>query len=310
MKNWMWALLILATAATLVGIFTVQNWGAGCIALIVLTLFGVKRDQTNVPWKKWLPIGFLALFFPFAMYNWAGSFWESVVHWETHSVHHIFKWNDLFKSIPFNDGAFLRFWQPEILVRFFGWVYWYGFTLSFWACMIRAFFTKDWKKMLRYALAGFVLQTPLILPFYNTVFLQEVWYVTGQADMLSPWYRNMTPSETLIWVQNCFPSMHTSMSFAMLLLAMREKSRAFRWTMGLYCSMIIFSTLYLKIHWVIDVLAGMLFAWGIVKLADLLLYLLTEKALKSWQARRQRGHVFPLSDMQAQVASTSDRKSS
>ncbi|MGZ4164726.1 MAG: hypothetical protein ACXVPK_11885 [Tumebacillaceae bacterium] len=26
MKNWMWALLILATAATLVGIFTVQNW--------------------------------------------------------------------------------------------------------------------------------------------------------------------------------------------------------------------------------------------------------------------------------------------
>jgi membrane-associated phospholipid phosphatase len=99
------------------------------------------------------------------------------------------------------------------------------------------------------------------------------------------------------------------MSFAMLLLAMREKSRAFRWTMGLYCSMIISSTLYLKIHWVIDVLAGMLFAWGIVKLADLLLYLLTEKALKSWQTRRQRGHVFPLSDMQAQVASASDRKS-
>jgi membrane-associated phospholipid phosphatase len=268
-KKWLWALLIPATALVLYGIISVQDWGIGCIALILLTLYGVKEDQTDIPWQKFLPVGFLALLFPYVMYHYAGSFWHSVIAWQTESVHHYFKWNDLFASIPFNDASFLWFYQPEWLVKFIGWIYWYGFTLSFWACMIRSFFTKDVKKMLHYAFAGFVLQVPLILPFYNTILLQEVWYVYGLHDMLDPWYRHYTTeAETLNWVQNCFPSMHTSMAFAMLLMARRENSRFFRWTMGTYCTLIIFSTLYLKIHWVIDVIAGMLFAWGIVKLAD------------------------------------------
>ncbi|ASS74841.1 hypothetical protein CIG75_07520 [Tumebacillus algifaecis] len=271
-QKWLWALLIAATGLVLYGIISVQNWGAGCVALILLTLYGVKKDQTDITWQKFLPIGFLALLFPFVMYNYAGSFWHSIVSWQTGNVHHYFKWNDLFASIPFNDASFLWFYQPEWLVKLIGWIYWYGFTLSFWACMIRSFFTKDVKKMLHYAFAGFVLQVPLILPFYNTILLQEVWYVYGIPDMLDPWYRHYTTeAETLNWVQNCFPSMHTSMAFAMLLLARRESSRFFRWTMTIYCTLIIFSTMYLKIHWVIDVIAGMLFAWGVVKLADLIM---------------------------------------
>jgi membrane-associated phospholipid phosphatase len=268
MKKWLLPLLILATALVLVGIVMVQDWGIGCVALILLTLYGVKKDQKDVAWTKFLPIGFLALFFPFAMYNYAGPFWAKVTAWQTQSLQHAIDWNDLFDSIPFNDAAFLRFWQPEWLVKIFGWIYWYGFTLSFWTCMIRAFFTKDAKKLLHYALAGFVLQTPLILPFYNTIFLQEVWFVHGQPDMLNPWYRILAPDEVESWVLNCFPSMHTSMSFAMLLMARREKSRFFRWTMSIYCASIIFSTMYLKIHWVLDVIAGMIFAYLIVKLAD------------------------------------------
>ncbi|MBL0387216.1 phosphatase PAP2 family protein [Tumebacillus sp. ITR2] len=268
MRRWMWPLLLLATGGVLYGITAVQNWGIGCILFILVALLGVQHDQKDIPWKRYLPLGFLALLFPFVMYNYAGSFWEHVAGWQTKSVHHIFKWNDLFNSIPFNDGSFLWVWQPDWLTRFIGWVYWYGFTLSFWACMIRSFFTKDVKKMLHYAFAGFVLQVPLILLFYNTVFLQEVWWVKGLPDMLNPWYRDYTQSEYLVWVQNCFPSMHTSMAFAMLLMAMREKSKAFRWIMGTYCTLIILSTLYLKIHWVLDVLAGMLFAYLVVKLAD------------------------------------------
>jgi membrane-associated phospholipid phosphatase len=285
-NKWIWPLLIVATALVLVGIFSVQDWGIGCVALMALTLVGVKRDQKDIPWKKFLPIGFLALFFPFAMYNWAGTFWQMVADWQTQEVKHYFQWNDLFASIPLNDGSFLWHFQPEWLVRLIGWVYWYGFALSFWTCMIRSFFTKDAKKMLHYALAGFVLQTPLILPFYNTVLLQEVWYVKGLPDMLDPWYRHLTGNDVLVWVQNCFPSMHTSMSFAMLLMAMREKSRNFRWTMGIYCSTIILSTLYLKIHWVIDVFAGMLFAYAVVKLADGLMYLLNRRG-KKWITRSQ-----------------------
>ncbi|MCX7571674.1 phosphatase PAP2 family protein [Tumebacillus sp. DT12] len=286
MKKWLWPLLILATALVLYGIVQVQNWGVGCVVLILLTLIGVKHDQTDIPWKKFLPIGFLALFFPFAMYNWAGPFWSMVTAWQTESLQHYFKWNEWFASIPYNDAEWLRFYTPEWLVRGIGWIYWYGFTLSFWACMIRAFFTKDAKKMLHYALAGFVLQTPLILPFYNTILLEEVWYVYGQPDMLSPWYRTLG-ADAPSWVLNCFPSMHTSMAFAMLLMARRENSRYFRRLMGTYCSLIIFSTMYLKIHWVIDVMAGMLFAYGVVKLADGIMHLLGRPARRKLQQQQK-----------------------
>jgi membrane-associated phospholipid phosphatase len=65
--------------------------------------------------------------------------------------------------------------------------------------------------------------------------------------------------------------MHTSISFAMLLLALRENDRIFKYMMVSYSSAIIFSTLYLQIHWVLDLVAGMVFAWLIVKLTDFLI---------------------------------------
>jgi membrane-associated phospholipid phosphatase len=133
--------------------------------------------------------------------------------------------------------------------------------------------------MLSYALSGHLLQFPLILPFYNLILLHEVWFVKQQPDLLHRTFAS--ENELLVNVMNCFPSMHTSISFAMLLLALREKDRIFKTIMVTYCASIIFSTMYLQIHWVLDVIAGMLFAWGVVKLADLILYLGSTKLLPS-----------------------------
>jgi membrane-associated phospholipid phosphatase len=144
-------------------------------------------------------------------------------------------------------------------------VYDYGFALSYWIVVIRAFFTKDVQKFGRYSLAGYLLQVPLILPFYNMILLQEVWYVQGTPDLME---RNLTPDQQFATAMNCFPSMHTSIAFAAILLAMREKSLWYRWIIGTYGVSIMISTLYLKIHWIIDMFAGMLFAYGCVKLAD------------------------------------------
>ncbi|MCC3377716.1 phosphatase PAP2 family protein, partial [Cohnella sp. REN36] len=82
--------------------------------------------------------------------------------------------------------------------------------------------------------------------------------------------RNFTPEQAALWSMNCFPSMHTSVSFAILLLALREKGKLFRRMMVTYCSLVIFSTMYLEIHWIIDVIAGMALGYGTVKLVDLL----------------------------------------
>jgi membrane-associated phospholipid phosphatase len=258
-------LLLAATAYVIMAITKVENWGVFSLAVLFAALFGVWKDAKKITWIQFLPAGFLTLVAFYLIFNYANPFWNQVVGWQTREIRHIFKWNDLFNAIPFNDAAFFRVWQPAWLTEYFQWVYMGGFTLSYWICVIRAFFTKDVKKMGLYAMAGYLLQVPLILPFYNTVLLQEVWYVQGTPDLLE---RVLTPEQQFSTAMNCFPSMHTSIAFAAILLAMREKSRWYKWLVGVYCSSIIVSTMYLKIHWIIDVFAGMAFAYGCVKLAD------------------------------------------
>lgn len=57
---------------------------------------------------------------------------------------------------------------------------------------------------------------------------------------------------------NVFPSLHTSLAVVVLLIAWRSR-REYPWWFaitGLVASSIVFSTMYLGIHWLIDVLAG------------------------------------------------------
>ncbi len=260
-------LLIVATAVLFFAIFRVQNWGWLSLVVLLLALIGTRKDAEKISWQTFMPAGFMTLVAFYLIYNYGGSMWEKVITFQTENVRHYFQWNEWFNSIPFNDAAWARIWQPEWLTKYFAWVYMNGFTLSYWICVIRAFFTKDVKRLALYSLAGYLLQVPLILPFYNTILLQEVWFVQGTPDLLA---RDLTPEQQYSTAWNCFPSMHTSIAFAAILLSWREKSRWYKWVIGIYCWSIIFSTLYLKIHWVIDMIAGMLFAYGCVKLADLI----------------------------------------
>ncbi|QGQ95338.1 phosphatase PAP2 family protein [Paenibacillus psychroresistens] len=264
-KKWLILVLGAATAVVLFFITKVQNWDWLCLFVLVVALIGTAQDAKNISWEKFLPTGFLVLGILFLIYKYSGGLWNSVVVWQTESIHHIFQWNQIFNAIPLNDGAIFRVWQPKALNWYFTWVYNNGFALSYWICIIRSFFTKDVKKIATFALAGYLLQVPFVLVFYNTVLLQEVWYVQGVPDLL---HRVLTPAQQFSTTLNCFPSLHTSIAFSGFLLAMREKSKWFRWWVGIYSISILVATLYLKIHWVLDVFAGMLFAYGCVKLAD------------------------------------------
>lgn len=258
-------LLFVASAGLIYAITRVESWSWICVLLLAAALVGVRKDAKPISWLHFLPAGLLTLTLFYLIYQYANPFWNRVVGWQTDSVHHIFQWNKAFNSIPWNDAPFMRLWQPWWLTEYMRWVYAYGFTLSYWICIIRAFLAKDVTKLGRYALAGYLLQVPLILPFYNTILLQEVWYVQGTPDLLA---RMLSPEQAYSVTLNCFPSMHTSIAFAGLLLSMREKSRWYRTVLGIYCISIIVSTMYLNVHWVIDVIAGMLFAYLCVKLAD------------------------------------------
>lgn len=253
------------------------GWSKECWILLLICLMGVRKDQIDVDWKKFfmfsLPL--LAVFYYF--YSSGDSIWWRIANKMFENNMYIWRWDKYMNDIPLNTGGWARWIATDSLDKAMAWIYNYGFVLSLWICIVRSFWTKSIKKMMSYALSGHLLQFPLILPFYNLILLHEVWFVNKQPDLLGRTFAS--ENEMLYTVANCFPSMHTSISFAMLLLALREKDRIFKYVMVTYCASIIFSTMYLQIHWVIDVIAGMIFAYLVVRLADGLIYLVSNKLL-------------------------------
>ncbi|MFD0680928.1 MULTISPECIES: phosphatase PAP2 family protein [unclassified Paenibacillus] len=262
---------IIASIYLIWRIGTAGNWSPACWVLLLLCLLGVRKDQIDVEWKRFFIFGIPMLYVFYYFYGTGNGFWWKIANWMFENNRHPWNWDAWMNSIPFNDGAWARTFNSPSLDHAMVWIYNYGFVLSLWICIVRSFWTRSMKKMLSYALSGHLMQFPLILPFYNLILLREVWWVKHQPDLLGRVFA--TENELLVSVMNCFPSMHTSISFAMLLLALREKDRIFKYMMVAYCSSIIFSTMYLQIHWVLDVFAGMAFAYGTVKLADLVIHL-------------------------------------
>ncbi|MCP1310564.1 phosphatase PAP2 family protein [Paenibacillus tyrfis] len=261
---------ILASIYLVWRIGTVGGWTLECWVLLLICLVGVRKDQVDVEWMKFLAAGVPLLGVFYYFYGSGNGIWWSIAYRMFQNNLHVWNWDSMMNSIPLNDAAWARTISHPRLDKTMVWIYNYGFVLSLWICIVRSYWTRSVKKMLSYALSGHLLQFPLILPFYHLILLREVWWVKGQPDLLGRQFA--TENDLLTNVMNCFPSMHTSISFAMLLLALRERDRIFKYVMVTYCSAIIFSTMYLQIHWVLDVIAGMLFAYGVVKLADAVIY--------------------------------------
>lgn len=229
-------------------------------------------------------VSFLFCAIPFLLFIWhisgqAGyDFWGRMLNWElTKGI--VVNLNPIFSKIPFNDGSIFRIYKSQTLTWILTLVYNNGFVLPVLLPIYRAAISKDFGKMLRYALSAHIFQVFLITPFYLIFHLQQVWYVLGQPDVMN---RNLTPSQAASITINCFPSMHVSIAFAVFLLVLREKNKAFKLVWGFFCLSVIFSTLYLEVHWVLDVIGGMILAYGTVKLVDFvmakgkeLLYILT-----------------------------------
>lgn len=246
------------------------------VILFLASITMAKDLQKDISLKSFFIKSFPIVVFLIFIQKYGYTIWGKVLQWQvTKGLGG--DWNEIFKNIPYNDAAFARFYQPEWLNIFFRFVYNNGFVLPVIIPLYRAFACKDLKKMIRYALSGHVLQIFLISPFYAAIRLQEVWYVLGHPDMLN---RNFTPEQAAGWTLNCFPSMHTSIAFAMFLLALREKDKVFKYIWSFFCLSVVYSTMYLKIHWVIDVIGGIILALITVKLVDFIFNIFEKKSSK------------------------------
>lgn len=259
-----WALGAVAIAITY-GITRVEGWPPSLYALLVACLFFVGPDRKVIAWPRFLRIGVPLLGVLYLGYRVMPGTWWQIASYEAEHISHFVEWNELMRSIPLNDAAWLWGRRVGPVSSFLQWVYLWSFATMVWLPVLRSFYARDLRKMARYALSGHILQFPLIVPFYFSIRLHEVWFVLEMPDLLE---RGLSAEMAPIVAQNCFPSMHTSIAFAMMLLALREKGRWFRYLLVAYTGSVIFSTLYMGIHWVLDVVAGLALGWIATKLAD------------------------------------------
>jgi membrane-associated phospholipid phosphatase len=102
----------------------------------------------------------------------------------------------------------------------------------------------------------------LAVPFYLFVPVNEVWFVHPQVKFLMV---DVFPTfeqdyRSLSGINNCFPSLHTSISVTIALVASRSGIR--RWAIFTWINalIIVFSIFYLGIHWFTDMFAGVALA--------------------------------------------------
>lgn len=126
-----------------------------------------------------------------------------------------------------------------------------------------AIYTHHQNMKLFYAFCvALLLNYFLAVPFYLFVPVNEVWFVHPQVrflllDAFPAFEREYRP---LSGLNNCFPSLHTSLSVTIALLA--SKSGIRRWAIFTWinAAIILFSIFYLGIHWFTDMVAGIALA--------------------------------------------------
>lgn len=113
----------------------------------------------------------------------------------------------------------------------------------------RLFYATCYAIMINYLIA---------IPFYLFVPVSEVWSFDPNVRfiMLDAFPTFESSYRELSGLDNCFPSLHTSISVTLAMLALRSGNKRWAWFVSLSAAAIIFAIFYMGIHWLSDMLAG------------------------------------------------------
>ncbi|UHA74330.1 phosphatase PAP2 family protein [Paenibacillus sp. 481] len=131
-------------------------------------------------------------------------------------------------------------------------------------------------KMAQAVCYAIIINYIIAIPFYILFPVNEVWAYPPAGVrflMLDAFPLFEESYRAYSGLNNCLPSLHTSISVTVALLAMQSGNRRWAIFSVISAAIIIFSIFYLGIHWLTDMLAGValgsLAAWGGMRLAGL-----------------------------------------
>jgi membrane-associated phospholipid phosphatase len=104
-----------------------------------------------------------------------------------------------------------------------------------------------------------IINYTIAIPFYLFFPVNEVWSYppSGVSFLMLDVFTNFEKEyRPLSGLDNCFPSLHTSVSVTMMVLGLRSGNRRFGIITTISAIIIIFSIFYLGIHWLTDMVAG------------------------------------------------------
>ncbi len=237
------------------------------VILVSSIFFFVKLMAPRVPLADFLrqvrdrlpqPGYLLCLFFAFV----ASLIDYTETHYDARVTHYIQK-----DYTPF-VARFGTHWVANIQ-RYRDWPLTYIFTYTYiWAfpaMMFALFFVfvyENREEMAQFLVGCYFSNLLFVLPFYLFFPVDEVWttapHVRLLTDQISPLIMQHFRSTSAL--DNCFPSFHTSLALLIAISAWRMKTPRIRIMAAIFVALVVSSTLYLGVHWPLDVLGGVVTA--------------------------------------------------
>lgn len=197
----------------------------------------------------------------------------------------IFQWEGFF--VKRVQEIFYRPWLTPILAYFY--------LLVFQALIIGSIgvYLIQHNKAHVYATCyAILINYSMAIPFFLLFPVNETW--SYQPAGVTFYMLDVFPNFESIYrplsgLNNCFPSLHTSLSVTMAVLAFRSGNKRWAIITGISAAIIIFSIFYLGIHWLSDMVAGTLLGLMASTLGIYLGKLTHQKATHSLLYKRVTG---------------------
>lgn len=169
----------------------------------------------------------------------------------------------VFQSIE--NGAvawFTEHWSTALL-SFFVFIYIVLYPFTLWFSPLYLLLTDEKKAMRTFAYAVLLIYV-IALPFYLFFPVTNVYVYYGSPSALNIIIPDIEQFfYTTTTTNNCFPSLHVALALLIAQTASLTRNKRFMYFTYFSAACVICSVIYLAIHWILDVIGGILLAFAV-----------------------------------------------